>query len=40
MSFGAIREKLRAKGAQAAMLLAVLVIAGGALWPQQTQIAA
>lgn len=39
MSFGAIREKLRAKGAQAAMLLAVLVIAGGALWPQQTQIA-
>lgn len=39
MSFGAIREKLRAKGAQAAMLLAVLVIAGGALWPQQTQLA-
>ena len=34
MNLSAFREKLRGRGAQAAMLLAVLLVAGSVLWPQ------
>ena len=34
MNLSAFRERLRGRGAQAAMLLAVLLVAGSVLWPQ------
>ena len=34
MNLSAFREKLRGRSAQAAMLLAVLLVAGSVLWPQ------
>ena len=34
MNLSAFREKLRGRGAQAVMLLAVLLVAGSVLWPQ------